>query len=162
MCARMMANAAHSNPSRNRGRLALVGWLLLSFAATTTGVFVSTDGWYAALRKPAWNPPGWLFGPVWTVLYAMMGVAAWMVWREGGWKVQGRALGLFLLQWLLNALWTPIFFGLHLPGPAFLFDRGTQSGNGHRHRPANRHRRRHRHRPRRWRVGVPVFSSSGW
>jgi tryptophan-rich sensory protein len=48
-----------------------------------------------------------------------MAVAAWLVWREGGWKTQGRALGLFLLQWLLNALWTPLFFGLHRPGLAF-------------------------------------------
>ena len=49
----------------------------------------------------------------------MMAVAAWAVWRCGGWRVQWRALGLFLLQWLLNAIWTPLFFGLHWPGVAF-------------------------------------------
>ena len=65
------------------------------------------------LHKPSWNPPAWIFGPVWTLLYVMMAVAAWLVWREGGWKAQGRALGWFLLQWLLNALWTPLFFGMH-------------------------------------------------
>ena len=98
--------------------LALFGWLALCFAAAATAVFVSTDGWYAGLQKPSWNPPSWLFGPAWTTLYILMAVAAWLVWREGGWKAQGRALRLFLLQWFLNALWTPLFFGLHRPGLA--------------------------------------------
>ncbi|NOT58574.1 MAG: tryptophan-rich sensory protein [Deltaproteobacteria bacterium] len=98
---------------------ALIAWLALCFAASSTAVFVSVDGWYAGLLKPSWNPPAWLFGPVWTLLYAMMAVAAWLVWREGGWREQARALRLFLLQWLLNALWTPLFFGLHRPGLAF-------------------------------------------
>ncbi len=105
--------------SVRRQTLSLIGWLVLCFTATGSAYFVSTGGWYAALEKPAWNPPAWIFGPVWTILYVMMAVAAWLVWREGGWKVQGRALGLFLLQWLLNALWTPLFFGLHRTGLAF-------------------------------------------
>lgn len=91
-------------------------WLLLTYSASATAVFVSTNGWYAALAKPAWNPPGWIFGPVWTILYATMAVAAWRVWLHGGWARQKKALGLFLLQWALNALWTPLFFGLHRPG----------------------------------------------
>ena len=81
---------------------ALAGWLVLCLVASGTAVFVSTGGWYAALHKPAWNPPAWLFGPVWTLLYLMMAVAAWLVWCEGGWKAQGRALGLFVGQWLLE------------------------------------------------------------
>ena len=99
--------------------LALAGWLVLCFSAASTAVFVSTGGWYASLHKPAWNPPGWLFGPVWTLLYVMMAVAAWLVWRDGGWRRQTPALRLFLLQWFLNLLWTPLFFGLHHPGLAF-------------------------------------------
>ncbi len=99
--------------------LALAGWLALCFAASGTAIFVSVDGWYAGLNKPLWNPPAWVFAPVWTLLYAMMAVAAWLVWREGGWKSQRRALVLFLLQWLLNALWTPLFFGMHRVGLAF-------------------------------------------
>ena len=75
--------------------------------------------WYAALHKPSWNPPPWVFGPAWTFLYITMAVAAWLVWREGGWKAQRRALGLFIVQWFLNALWTPLFFGAHRPGVAF-------------------------------------------
>lgn len=113
-------NAANPAPiSVIRQVFALIGWIALSFAAAATAVFVSIGGWYAGLDKPAWNPPAWIFGPVWSLLYAMMGVAAWLVWRAGGWKVQRRALGWFLLQWLLNALWTPLFFGLHRPGLAF-------------------------------------------
>ena len=106
------------NPA-NRQTLALLGWLALCLAASGTAVFVSTGGWYAGLHKPSWNPPAWVFGPTWTLLYVMMAVAAWLVWREGGWKAQGRALGWFLLQWLLNALWTPLFFGMHRAGLAF-------------------------------------------
>jgi tryptophan-rich sensory protein len=96
-----------------------MGWLALCFTAAGSALFVSTDGWYATLIKPSWNPPSWIFGPVWSLLYLMMAVAAWLVWREGGWKLQRQALGLFLVQWLLNALWTPLFFGLHQPGLAF-------------------------------------------
>lgn len=102
-----------------RPALALVGWAALTFCAAATGVFVSTGGWYASLVKPSWNPPGWLFGPVWTLLYAMMTVAAWLVWRRGGWRGQKLPLGLYLVQWGLNALWTPLFFGLRQPGIAF-------------------------------------------
>ncbi len=114
-----MTTIPFSSPSTGRQALTLIGWLVLCFTAAGTAVFVSTDGWYAALHKPSWNPPAWVFGPAWTLLYIMMAVAAWLVWREGGWKTQGRTLGLFLLQWLLNALWTPLFFGLHRPGLAF-------------------------------------------
>ncbi len=111
-----------STPGPNSLRmqsLSLAGWLLLCFSAAGSAVFVKVDGWYAGLNRPAWNPPPWVFGPAWTLLYAMMAIAAWLVWREGGWRTQGRALRLFLLQWLLNALWTPLFFGLHSPGIAF-------------------------------------------
>jgi len=108
-----------SSASTGRLAFALAGWLALCFAAAGTAVFVSTGGWYAALHKPSWNPPAWVFGPAWSLLYVLMAVAAWLVWREGGWKAQGRTLGLFLFQWVLNALWTPLFFGLHRPGLAF-------------------------------------------
>ena len=75
--------------------------------------------WYASLKKPSWNPPGWIFGPVWSVLYQMMAVAAWLVWGRGGWSKQRRPLFVFLAQLALNALWTPLFFGWHRPGLAF-------------------------------------------
>ena len=103
-------------PSAGHSLTALAGWLLLTYSASVTAVFVSTGGWYATLAKPAWNPPSWVFGPVWTILYAMMAVAAWRVWLQGGWSQQKTALRLYLLQWAQNALWTPLFFGLHRPG----------------------------------------------
>jgi benzodiazapine receptor len=109
-----------SEPSLGRSGLALLGWLALSFGAASSAVFITPGDWYAHLAKPAWNPPTWLFGPVWTTLYVMMAAAAWLVWRQGGWRRQRRALGLFLVQWCLNALWTPLFFGLHRPGLAFV------------------------------------------
>lgn len=77
----------------------------------------SVQTWYPLLNKPAWNPPAWVFGPVWTALYLMMGTAAWMVWKETG--LFSRALGLFFVQLGLNLAWSWIFFGLQQPGFAF-------------------------------------------
>ena len=99
--------------------LALAGWLLLCFGAASLGAVFMPGEWYAALKKPAWNPPGWIFAPAWSALYTMMAVAAWLVWQRGGFAAQRRSLGLFLAQLALNALWTPLFFGLHRPGMAF-------------------------------------------
>lgn len=93
----------------------LAGWVLLAFAASGAGAFFSPGEWYASLNKPSFNPPGWVFGPVWTALYAMMGVSAWLVWRQ---RDPGRPLKLWLLQLALNAAWTPVFFGLHWMGTA--------------------------------------------
>jgi len=73
--------------------------------------------WYAALHKPSWNPPPWIFGPAWTLLYTLMAVAAWMVWRKVGFA---RPLGLYFIQLALNASWTPVFFGAHALGWALL------------------------------------------
>ena len=93
--------------------------MAICFVAPALGIFAMPGEWYASLRKPSWNPPGWIFGPVWTALYAMMAVAAWLVWRRGGFAAQRRALTMFLVQLALNAAWTPLFFGLHWPGVAF-------------------------------------------
>jgi len=114
-----MNSSITSPKSTGRQLLALAGWLLICFAAATMGGLFMPGEWYASLKKPSWNPPGWVFGPVWTALYTMMAVAAWLVWRHGGWAAQRRPLGLFLAQLVLNAAWTPLFFGLHWPGVAF-------------------------------------------
>ncbi len=103
-----------------RDLLALAGFVVLSFAAAGLGALFTTPavrpgGWYSQIQKPAWTPPSWLFGPVWTALYLMMAVAAWWVWRQGGWNAHGGALALFLVQLVLNAAWSWFFFGLHSP-----------------------------------------------
>ncbi len=72
--------------------------------------------WYAALKKPWFTPPGWLFGPAWITLYLLMAVAAYLVWQKGlAFPGARAALAVFLLQLLLNALWSPVFFGLRSP-----------------------------------------------
>lgn len=73
--------------------------------------------WFATLAKPSWNPPGWLFGPVWVTLYALMGISLWLIWKSSS-KEKGRAMWLFAIQLVLNALWTPVFFGAHSLGNA--------------------------------------------
>jgi len=107
------------NQTPSRRLLALAGWVLLCFAAASLGRFFGPGEWYGTLHKPSWNPPGWIFGPVWSALYTMMAVAAWLVWGQGGWAKQRQPLFLFLAQLALNALWTPLFFGWHRPGVAF-------------------------------------------
>ncbi len=112
-------SATPENRSNTRRALALVCWLSLCFSAASLGAFFMPGEWYATLKKPSWNPPGWLFGPVWSALYTMMAVAAWLVWKRGGFATLRRPLSLFLVQLALNAAWTPLFFGWHRPGLAF-------------------------------------------
>lgn len=99
--------------------MAFAGFVLLCYAPAFLGAHFRPDEWYVQLRKPAWNPPGWVFGPVWTLLYGMMAVSAFLVWRRGGFAAQWRPLGLFLLQLGFNAAWSPLFFGMHNPALAF-------------------------------------------
>lgn len=96
---------------------ALVAFLIVTFLAPLAGAAAMPDAWYFALAKPTWTPPPWVFGPAWTLLYASMAVAAWMVWKRGGW---GRPLQWWTLQLLLNAAWSPVFFGLHQVGLALV------------------------------------------
>ena len=72
--------------------------------------------WYTTLEKPGFTPPNWVFGPVWTLLYALQGVAAWLIWRAGlDRRIVRLALGLFATQFVLNIAWSPAFFGLESP-----------------------------------------------
>ncbi len=97
--------------------LALAGFIVVTFCAPLPGVVALPGDWYAALNKPSWNPPAWIFGPAWTLLYMLMAVAAWLVWRCDGWR---RPLLLYFVQLALNAAWTPIFFGAHQLGWALV------------------------------------------
>lgn len=104
---------ADAGSGQGRRLAALAGFVALAFVPTLGAVVARPDAWYQGLAKPSWNPPPWVFGPVWTLLYATLGLAAWRVWRRSGWS---RPLAWWGLQLLLNAAWTPVFFGLHLLG----------------------------------------------
>jgi translocator protein len=104
-------------PTRSRSSLVLIGLTVVTFLAPLLGAIFPPGDWYGTLNKPSWNPPGWLFGPVWTILYLMMATAAWLVWKRCGW---GKALGWYGVQLALNAAWTPVFFGAQQPGWALV------------------------------------------
>ena len=103
--------------------LGLVVFVVVCFAAAGIGGAVTTPKiatWYAALAKPSWNPPNWIFGPVWSVLYLCMAIAAWLVWRQGGLAGAATPLALFAVQLVLNLAWSWLFFGFENPGLAFV------------------------------------------
>jgi translocator protein len=101
--------------------LGLLGWLGVSFAAAALGGFASANAgdFYQELTRPGWAPPAWLFAPAWTLLYFLMGIAAWLVWREHGFRKARIALSLFLIQLAVNALWSWLFFVWKLGALAF-------------------------------------------
>ena len=116
----MMANAVQTRP---HARTALAGWLALCFGVGIAGsIFAarSIPTWYHALTKPPLNPPDHAFGPVWTVLFALMAVSAWMVWKTRPSPCRRRGLLLFAIQLALNSLWPWIFFGTHQMLTAFV------------------------------------------
>lgn len=97
-----------------------MAWLVVPFAAALVGSRFRPGAWYAALVRPTWSPPNWIFAPVWTLLYLLMGVSAWLVWRRAGFGGARLALGVFGGQLVLNALWSWLFFGRHRPDLALL------------------------------------------
>ena len=101
--------------------IGLVVAIVICFAAAGLGGLVTAPripNWYADLAKPTWTPPGWIFGPVWSILYLMMAIAAWLVWRQEGLAGARLPLALFAIQLALNSLWSVLFFGLQNPGAA--------------------------------------------
>lgn len=102
---------------------ALLVFLAASFTVAAVGgaaTASSVQSWYLTLHKPSWNPPSWVFGPVWTTLYVMMSVAAWRVWRRQEGATARTTLIFFSAQLTLNLLWSVLFFGLRQPGWAFV------------------------------------------
>jgi len=108
--------------SKLRLSLGLVGWFIVSFAASAVGAVASIQAksFYGQLVQPEWAPPSYVFGPVWTVLYALMAIAAWLVWRSGGFHTNRVALSLFMVQLALNALWSWLFFAWQRGALAFV------------------------------------------
>jgi len=104
-----------------RQLMALAFFVILCFGVAALGsryTAASVGTWYSTLQKPAWNPPSWVFGPVWSFLYLAMAFAAWLVWRQKGFA--GIGLSLFFGQLFFNFLWSLLFFGLQNPGLAML------------------------------------------
>jgi tryptophan-rich sensory protein len=104
----------------SRDFIGAIGWLAVVFLAAWIGSRFLPDEWYRNIKKPSWNPPNWLFAPVWTLLYVLMAVAAWLVWRQFGFQPASLPLALFLVQLSLNAAWTWLFFGRHRPDLALV------------------------------------------
>lgn len=103
--------------------LALLGFIVASFLAAGIGGAATAEhvrSWYPSLAKPSWTPPSWVFGPAWTLLYALMSVAAWRIWLLRERPGAKRALALHFVQLALNALWSVLFFGLKQPGWALI------------------------------------------
>lgn len=112
---------AKSPLSKLHQTLGLLGWTLLTFTAAALGALASADAgtFYAELARPSWAPPAWLFGPVWSALYVLMALSAWLVWRDRGFTGARIALVLFIVQLAANALWSWLFFAWHQGGLAF-------------------------------------------
>ena len=103
--------------------LGLAVFLAVCFGVAALGSVATTPNipnWYAGLAKPSWNPPNWIFGPVWSVLYASMAAAAWLVWRQNGLRAAVLPMTIFAVQLALNCAWSWLFFGWHSPGIAFV------------------------------------------
>lgn len=105
--------------SRKQQIIGLIGWLVLAYIAAGIGAAASINAasFYESLQQPDWAPPTWLFGPMWTTLYGLMGIAAWLAWREPGARP---ALVVFVVQLALNALWSWLFFVWQLGAIAFV------------------------------------------
>jgi len=124
MCGVMDCSVAYGR-ARTQGAIlgerrwiGLIGWLLLCYLAGIVGAQFSPDAWYAALAKPGWTPPGAVFSVVWSVLFTLMAIAAWLVWREHRFDRARTALSLFLIQLALNVGWSALFFGARSPALA--------------------------------------------
>jgi len=117
------ARISATNMSPSARWIGLVVFVVVCLGAGGLGAVATTpeiDNWYQTLSKPSWNPPDSVFGPVWTTLYIMMGIAAWLVWQPRGVRDAAVPLALFGLQLVLNVAWSWIFFGWHQPGWAFV------------------------------------------
>lgn len=100
--------------------LPLLGFVAVNFLTALSGAFFKPGEWYRGLAKPSWNPPDWAFAPAWAVLYIMIAVSGWMVWREAGFAGATLPLAVYGVQLLFNAGWSAVFFGLKRPDLAFV------------------------------------------
>ncbi|MBX2854317.1 MAG: tryptophan-rich sensory protein [Rhodobacteraceae bacterium] len=99
---------------------ALLGFIFVCFLAAMGGALFRPGAWYETLERPSWRPPNWLFGPAWAVLYAMIAVSGWLVWREVGLTGGALAFAVYAAQLILNFFWSAVFFGLRRIGWALV------------------------------------------
>ena len=98
---------------------ALIICIAISMFAAVPGSVFHPDEWYFSLEKPIFNPPSWIFSPVWLTLYILIGISLYKIWKNKRNRLYQTALRYFALQWVLNAIWSPLFFGAEAPGIAF-------------------------------------------
>ena len=117
----MSTSALDPRPTTTSRAAGLAAFAAAAVVTAASGALSSVNaaGQYGSFVQPDWAPPAWLFGPVWTVLYALIAVSGWLVWRRAGWSGARTALTVYAVQLVLNALWTPLFFGAGLFGLAF-------------------------------------------
>lgn len=116
-------NRGVPSPSKYVQILGLLGWLAVCFGGSAVGGIASANAgtFYNQLVRPTWAPPGWVFGPVWSILYLIMAIAAWLVWRAAAnRKAKLVAISFFVAQLAANALWSWLFFAWQLGGLALL------------------------------------------
>ena len=114
----MMQDVEQLRRSTEAQAIGLVVAVVVCYCAALLGNLATMPQiptWYAGIAKPPWTPPDWLFGPVWSLLYAMMAVAAWFIWRQSDWKTAKSPLLWFAAQLILNSLWSILFFGMQKP-----------------------------------------------
>jgi tryptophan-rich sensory protein len=110
-----MSEPTEDRPKESRNLVSLFAFIIICLIISGIGGAItasSVETWYQALEKPIFNPPDWVFAPVWTLLYIIMGIAAWRVWRLRSFEATGKALGVFALQLGFNLAWSFLFFGL--------------------------------------------------
>lgn len=108
--------------SRAKQALGLLGWVALCYGTAAIGGLASINApaFYAQLAQPSWSPPPTVFGPAWSILFTLMAISSWLVWRRHGWQGAGKALALFCAQLFVNALWSWLFFAWHMGLPALV------------------------------------------
>jgi tryptophan-rich sensory protein len=105
---------------KTKDLLGLAFWLILTFGVAYLSSQFEPGEWYRTISKPSWTPPGWIFGPVWSLLYLSMGVSAWLVWRKRTGEAVRLPLSIYLVQLIVNGLWSWFFFGRQMIGVALL------------------------------------------
>ena len=109
-------------PSRQKRIVMLLLFIFVCQLAGAVGSLFTSPAigtWYATINKPCFTPPNWLFAPVWVTLFTLIGISAFLVWEKGGDSERSKAMAIFVIQLILNALWSIFFFGLRAPGAAF-------------------------------------------